>query len=179
MRKGKPENQKKYYSGIKFSIQISEKDMVNFVLTHSYRQPAAWIGILFSLLAIVFLICQFESLTLVNRLIMLFVGLIFTVINPMLLRSKAIKQAHTNLTVQKPATYILSERVLVIEQGKEQLTVPWESLFEIRDTGRSLVIYLDRSKAFIWPKAKLGEKYDQVTTVLREKITDKRLKIKK
>ena len=110
---------------------------------------------------------------------MLVIGLLFTVVNPLMLYMKAKKQAATNESLKLPIQYTLSENELVIEQGEEQLIVPWDQLRIIKDSGRSLIVYVTRMRAFIWPKAKLGRQYNEVTKLLTKKMGSARVRIKK
>lgn len=171
--------EKKDYDGLKFSVQVEGSDMVNFIMYHNYSGIQGWFGVVISLAALVYLIVDFANMDWTVRIVMLVIGLLFTVVNPLMLYMKAKKQAATNESLKLPIQYTLSENELVIEQGEEQLIVPWDQLRIIKDSGRSLIVYVTRMRAFIWPKGKLGSQYNEVTKLLTKKMGSARVRIKK
>lgn len=166
------------YDGLKVSLQVDSADMVNFMLHHNYSGVQGWFGVIISIAALVYLIVDFGQMDWTMRIVMFVIGLLFTVVNPLMLCFKAKKQVATNETFKMPIDYILSDKALVIEQGEEQLVVPWEDLRVIKDSGRSLIVYVTRMRAFIWPKEKLGNQYDDVKKILLEKMGAARVRIK-
>ena len=171
--------EKKENGGLKFSVQLESSDMVNFIMYHNYSGIQGWFGVVISLAAFVYLIVDFADMDWTVRIVMLVIGLLFTVVNPLMLYMKAKKQAVTNESLKLPIQYTLSENELVIEQGEEQLIVPWDQLRIIKDSSRSLIVYVTRMRAFIWPKEKLGSQYNEVTKLLMKKMGSARVRIKK
>jgi len=172
------DDEKKVYDGLKLSMRLDAKDMVNFMFYHNYSGIQGWIGVVISVAALVWLAVDFSDMEWTTRIVMFIIGLLFIVVNPLMLYVKAKKQVASNPTFQMPIDYTLSEDVLVIEQGDAQLAVPWKDLHIIKDSGRSLIVYVTRMRAFIWPKEKLGDNYPEVTKLLMDKVGQARVRLK-
>lgn len=166
------------YDGLKFSVKIGGDDMVNFVLRHSYSGISGWGGVVLSIAAIIYLIVSFSSLDMVGRAALALIGILFTVVNPLMLIYKARRQVKSNRMFDIPIEYTLSDDVLVIEQGEEQLTVPWENIRLVKDTKRSLIVYVTKIRAFIWPKSQIAGQYDEITKTLLDKMGSARVRLK-
>lgn len=170
--------EKKDYDGIKFSVKVHEKDMVDFVMHHSYSSISGWIGVVLSVAAIIYLIVGFNQFDNLVRGALIVIGLLFTVINPIMLYFKAKKQVRVNKMFENPVDYILNEKYLVIEQNQEQLAMPWENLYIVKETGRSLIVYVTRMRAFIWSKEQLGSLQEEIKSTLLDKMGSARVRLK-
>lgn len=169
---------KKVYDGLKFTVKMESKDMVNFVLYHTYSNISGWIGVVISIVAIILLIARFYTYENSTRIVLLIVGLLFTVVNPLMLCYKAQKQVKSNAMFHIPVEYTMTDEFLAIEQGHEQLEVPWENIRLVKDTGRSLIVYVTKIRAFVWPKKQLDAQYEQAAALLVEKIGSAKVHIK-
>lgn len=171
--------EKEHFEGIKITVKISEKDMADFMLKHAYSSISGWFGVVLSVAALIYLVIGYAEMIWSTRIALLFIGVLFTIVNPVMLVSKAKKQVKKNKMFEVPIDYILSEKVLVIEQGEEQLTVPWENIQLVRSSKRSLIVYITKNRACIWPKAQIGAQYKDVEAFLTEKMGSARVRISK
>ena len=171
--------EKEHFEGIKITVKISEKDMADFMLKHAYSSISGWFGVVLSVAALIYLVIGYAEMIWSTRIALLFIGVLFTIVNPVMLVSKAKKQVKKNKMFEVPIDYILSEKVLVIEQGEEQLTVPWENIQLVRSSKRSLIVYITKIRACIWPKAQIGAQYKDVEAFLTEKMGSARVRISK
>ena len=160
-----------------FDIKTGEKDLSNFVLHHNYRSASGVIGVILSAAAIIYLIAGFNTMDNLMRGALLVIGLLFTVVNPMMLASKAKRQARTNKSFQIPIHYSMTASYLVLTQDDQWVQIPWKNVYKVTDSGRSIVVYVSRIRAFIWPKAQLGSKQELVMSVLRKKVAPAKIKI--
>lgn len=160
-----------------FDIKTGEKDLSNFVLHHNYRSASGVIGLILSAAAIIYLIVGFGAMDNLMRGALLVIGLLFTVVNPLMLVSKAKRQARTNKSFQVPIHYSMTATYLVLTQDEQWVQIPWKNVCKVTDTGRSIVVYVSRIRAFIWPKAQLGDKRELVMSVLRKKVAPAKIKI--
>lgn len=172
-------NSQKVYDGLKITFDISVKDMTDFMIFHTYSRIQGWFGLAVSVFALGYLIFNFNNMETDRKLLLLILGLLFTVINPVVLRIKAKKQVESNPSFKVPITYTLAEEGIVVEQKNIQEVHPWKNVVIVKDSKRSIIVYVSRVRAFIWPKEKYADSYDQVTETLMEKLGRDHVFIKK
>ena len=171
--------EKKVYEGLSIDIKVTEKDMSNFILRHNYSSPSGWIGVLISIAAIVLLIVRFDVMDATTRLAMAVIGVLFIVVNPILLVSKARKQVRNNPMFATPIRYILSDDVIAIEQNDDQLTIPWQDIRVVKGSKQAVVVYVTRVRALLWPMNQIEDEYDSIVALLNEKLGSARVRISK
>ena len=105
-------------------------------------------------------------------------ALLFTVINPLMLLTKAKAQIQRNKSLGGGLEYILSDEHLSVCLGEERADVGWDQIIRVKDNGRELLVYMTAARAYIWPKDQLGEQYARVVACLKQHIDTGKLKLK-
>ena len=105
-------------------------------------------------------------------------ALLFTVINPLMLLTKAKAQIQRNKSLGGGLEYILSDEHLSVCLGEERADVGWDQIIRVKDNGRELLVYMTAARAYIWPKDQLGEQYARVAACLKQHIDTGKLKLK-
>ena len=105
-------------------------------------------------------------------------ALLFTVINPLMLLTKAKAQIQRNKSLGGGLEYILSDEHLSVCLGEERADVGWNQIIRVKDNGRELLVYMTAARAYIWPKDQLGEQYARVVACLKQHIDTGKLKLK-
>lgn len=162
---------------IGFDIKTGEKDMTNFVLYHNYRCASGILGLVLSVAALIYLIIGFKTMDNIMRLALVFIGLLFTVVNPVMLSYKAKRQVRTNEGFKIPIHYGMTASYLTLTQDDQWVQVPWKNIYKVVDTGWSLVVYVSRMRAYVWPKNQLGTQLNDVLDLLRKKVVPGRVRI--
>lgn len=151
--------------------------MQNFVLYHNYRCASGILGLVLSVAALIYLVIGFKAMDNIMRIALVFIGLLFTVVNPMMLSYKAKRQVRTNEGFKVPIHYGMTASYLTLTQGDQWVQVPWKNIYKIVDTGRSVVVYVSRMRAYVWPKAQLGGSFDDVMSLLRKKVAPEKVRV--
>ncbi len=162
-----------------FTITNSGADLYNFLLYHNYRSIQGAIGLFISAAALLLLIFNFQTLDYIKMGVLAVLALMFPVVNPLLLKSKATRQVRRNSSFTKPITYSFYAKGFVLSQNDQTGEIPWRSVFKVVDTGRCLVVYVSTIRAFIWPKSQLGEYYESVTRVFADHLEPYKIKFKR
>lgn len=162
---------------IGFDIKTGEKDMTNFVLYHNYRCASGILGLVLSVAALIYLVLGFRAMDNIMRIALLFIGLLFTIVNPVMLSHKAKRQVRTNEGFKIPIHYGMTASYLTLTQDDQWVQVPWKNIYKVVDTGRSFVVYVSRMRAYVWPKDQLGTQRDAVLDLLRKKVVPGRVRI--
>ena len=68
----------------------------------------------------------------------------------------------------KPLDYTVSSGGLTVAQGEEMLTVAWDELRRVVETGKDFYIYLSLTRAYIFPKEDLSGQEAALRAAVKE-----------
>ena len=163
---------------IKFKIALNVNDLYYFMMYHYYSKPAGIIGLVLSIGSLVLLITRWNVTDATAKMLYFIIALLFTVINPLMLLTKAKAQIQRNKSLGGGLEYILSDEHLSVCLGEERADVGWDQIIRVKDNGRELLVYMTAARAYIWPKDQLGEQYARVAACLKQHIDTGKLKLK-
>lgn len=158
--------------------QIDNKSMYEFMLNHTYKSLMGFVGVLFSLLAIVALFVYWKDYDITRKLIFIFLALLFTVINPISLYFKSKKQVKMNDSFQHPLCYTFNNKGVDVKQGEQSLHINWEDIIKIVSTKNLVIIYLSPINAFIFPKKQIGDSFSDFKKIILDYIKCRKVSIK-
>ena len=107
-----------------------------------------------------------------------FFAAVFLVMTPLTLKSKAKAQVKTTPMFQKPITYELTEEGITISQEDQQTEVKWEEFQKAVSTNRTLILYITRVRALVFPKEALGEQYTAAVQMISTHMAPAKVKIR-
>ncbi len=158
---------------VKFSVQITVKDMFTFLFHHSYRGIPLIADAIVTFGAIGLLIAGFGKGDAVKTIALIFVALLFTVVHPLQLYNRARKQVLRNEVFKKPLDYVLTDEGITLSQGEEAQSFTWEDVFQIREYKSQILVYTGRMYACIWPKRALTECENEVRELFKAHLSEK------
>ncbi len=141
---------------VKFSVQITVKDMFAFLMHHSYRGVSLLADAIVTFGAIGLLIAGFGKGDPVKTVALIFVAMLFTVVHPLQLYSKARKQVTKNEVFKKPLDYVLTDEGITLSQDAESQSITWGDVYQVKEYKSQILVYTGRVYAFIWPKRELN-----------------------
>lgn len=144
--------EKEAVPGISVDIQIGTKDMFYFFMRHNYACFSGLFGLFISFGALILLAVRFSQYTMGAKCLLVLAGLLFTVIQPLQLLLKAANQIKRTPMFWEPIRYTFREDGLELSQKDQGGVIPWEEMMKIIDTGKYLIIYITRMRAYILPK---------------------------
>lgn len=162
---------------ISFSVQMSVKDVYRFNMYHVYHSASGLFGLLLSLLALGNLIVSFQSLTDQGKTIMTIIALWFTVLEPVMVYSRAKKQVKKITSYHKPIHYMLGEQGITVSQNEESQTMEWNRVRRIVKTRHQILVYSSRVHAFIFPKEAWEDQEQDLFQLLRQCAMDNGIRI--
>ncbi len=164
---------------IKIEVQMTVKIMYNYVLQHTYTSIGGIFGVVLGIVSFLWsgqkLISGEMSGTI---LALLFVGVMFIFVNPMMLWSKSKKQVKNTPSFQKPICYELNEEGITVSQDDQETKVAWDTVMKVTATNMSVIIYFSRMRAFILPKEALGDNYSNAVKLIFTHVPSKKVKIR-
>lgn len=164
---------------LEFKIQLSVSDLYYFMMYHYYTGMSGIFGTVLSIAAAIVLIVRFGTMSNTERLFFFIVAILFTVVNPVLMRVKAGAQIKSNKSLGGALTYSLDADQITISLGEEKAEIKWNQVVRVKDNGRELVVYVTNARGYIWPKKQIAAEYDSIVEILQSKIAAGRLRLKK
>ncbi|HCJ07147.1 MAG TPA: hypothetical protein DHV96_01915 [Lachnospiraceae bacterium] len=157
---------------ISFSVQMTVKDVYRFNMYHVYHSASGLVGLLLSLLALCNLIISFDSLTDQGKTIMTIVAMWFTVLEPIMVYSRAKKQVKKITSYHKPLHYKIDEQGITVSQDEESQTMEWNRLRRIVKTRQQILVYSSRVHAFIFPRVAWQDQEKKIQNLLKKYAAD-------
>ncbi len=158
---------------VKFSVQVTVKDMFSFLMHHSYRGGSLIADAIVTFGAIGLLLAGFGKGDPVKTVALIFVAMLFTVIHPLQLYSKARKQVKNNEVFKLPLDYVLTEEGITLSQGEQSQSITWADVYQVKEYKSQILVYTGRVYAFIWPKSALSECETEVRELFKKHLSEK------
>ncbi len=164
---------------ITFDVNMKAKYMYRFMLYHNYTTFGSLFGVLLSLFAMILLITTFKEQTDMGKGILLFISLLWTIINPIMLRARAKRQVLMNSSYKKALTYTISGEGITVSQDENSESIEWDKIIKVVLTKNQLLVYSSKIHAFIFPLQEIGDKLDDVTSIVVNSVKGRKIKVTK
>ena len=147
--------------------------MYDFLMSHTYSTFSGYTGVILSLCALIGFFYSFdnEQMNIAYKFVLLLTGLLFTVIQPMMLYKRAKQQVKQNESINKPLEYNISYAGIKVACGDESAEYDWNQIMKITSTKKSILIYTSRIHAFVLPKREVAPHMEDLKKIVREKCT--------
>lgn len=163
---------------LEFKIKLSVKDLYYFLMYHYYTKSSGIFGVGLSIFAAVTLYRKFPTLDMNGKVVLLIFSLMFTVINPIMMWTKAARQIKTNKSLGGELIYGLDDEHLSVQLEEEAAELSWEQVVRVKDNGKELVVYVSMASGYIWPKKQIEAQYDQIIAILKKNVDARKLRLK-
>ena len=167
------------FKEVKFSVQMKTVYMFDFLYWHSYHGITGIINYALSFAGIAALIAGFGKDNIMVTVMLVALASLFTVINPLLLLYKAARQVKKTPMFAKPLHYKFDTREFSISQDSNSDSAKWDSVVFIRETGKSIILYMGASNALVLPKKEIGNQLGDLKKLMRAAIPEQAKKLKK
>lgn len=155
---------------IKIKVKLGVRDLYHFLLQYNYKSFGGFLGVIISLLSLGYLITTYQKHDLGTNIIFLLIGLLWTVIQPLLLLQKAVQQAAKNEAYKAALEYEFDNNGLKIHQGKDKVEVLWENIVRVKEDKKQILLFTSRIHACILPKEQFLEELQQLKILIQEKV---------
>lgn len=146
------------------SVKMTFKALYSYIINTNYRNISGFIGIFISVASIVCVLIFWNSFATSTKVMLIIIGLVFTIINPLMLAFKAFKQLKLSPSYKKPIDYTFSDEGIKVSQGELSETLPWNRISALMLTKHMLAIYTSRIHAFVIPVSELGDDGPKILT---------------
>lgn len=152
---------------LELDVKLDKKTLDRFLLRNNFLRAGGVIGILISLAAIVGLLVFWKYFTTSQRVILIFLGLMFTVIQPLTLLMKGRSQLKTG-AFREPFHYTFTKAGMSVENMAGTVEVKWSDMRKVIVTKEAMYLYMNAVSAFIIPRQECGDGYVRLAELVGE-----------
>lgn len=153
---------------LELEIQMDKKSMSRFLLRNYFLRVGGVCGLVISLAAVAGLVLFWGEFQFAQRVLLIALALMFTVIQPFSLLLKGWNQLKTG-AFQKPFHYTFSDQGVTVENMAGSVEVEWNQIRRAVITKEAVYLYMNAVSAFILPRSGCGERYTELTKLIEEK----------
>lgn len=161
-----------------FDIQLTEKDLYGFNIYQTYTGFNGWLSIFVGVLFFATAATKGINDGIMYVLLYLALGVLFIVYIPVSLWGRVKLTMKTNKVLAGTLHYEVSPEAIKVSQGEETGELPWEDIYKIVGNSKRVLIYSGRKNAYIIPRSQLGDNYEQLFKIAKDKLDKYRLKMK-
>jgi hypothetical protein len=163
---------------VKVIVNMKEEYMIDFMLRHTYNTFAgiagAIIGVLAAGLGITTMLEGHGQAAFPPILI----AILFLYVTPKNTINRAKQQVRKTEMFQKPLEYEFTEEGVTVRQDEVEVFSAWEEFTKATESKKSIVLYVSRIRAIIFPKECLGENYADVVKMIREHMKTAKVRVR-
>ncbi len=109
----------------------------------------------------------YSQMELYSILLLILLGSIYTIIQPVMLWRNAGRQIARNPVYKAELNYCFDEKGITVSQGGSVTSKNWDECYKAADYGRIVVIYITVNNGIILPKAAIGSQYEEFVKLVR------------
>lgn len=163
---------------IKFNVKMTEAYMYDFMLYHNYTHFSGLFGAIVGVVALGMMVSKFLNGDTQGAGLCLIIAILFLVVTPRTTKQRASMQVKNSKMFQNPLEYEFNEEGITVRQGEIEATTMWEECAKAVSTQKSVIIYITRVRALIFPKECMGEQYEEVVKMIHTHMPPARVKIR-
>lgn len=137
---------------VTIQVKVTVMDMYSFLMYHSYSGIQGIMNLVISGGAIVLLLCGVGKGNSLATIALVLAAALFTIINPINLFLKSIKQVVLLPTFRKPLSYTFGEEGILVRQEEAEMLTGWNEVVRVVENRRSILVYMSAVRAYILPK---------------------------
>ena len=158
---------------IELKVKITGKELFSFMMKHTYSRFSGLFGLGLSLVALVLLVMSFGDGDDMKAIILLVIALLFTVVNPLMLYTRAKQQALSNPVYKETLLYTLDESSISLKVNDTEESIEWEKILKWKKTGSVCILYTTDIHAILLPFSCMGDQRKKVETLIESKVRGK------
>lgn len=155
---------------IEFDVKLTGKELYAFSMRHTYAGISGIFGLLISLGSWIICALKFSTLDTAARIALIIIGCLFTIVQPVMLYSKARAQIRQNKNINASLHYCLTEEGIFVSQGEQEVFVKWYEIRRKVIASKAVYLYMSPVRAFIFPEEQCGEQYPEICRVITQQM---------
>lgn len=163
---------------VKFNVKMTKRAMYNFMLHTSYTSISGIAGTLFGFVMLVLGIRSLTSGDDSTALTFFLFATLFIIGNPINMKLRSSEQVAKSPMFKEPITYEMTDEGVHVSQGEQSVLNEWDNFQKAVSTNTSIILYVTKVRALIFPKEDLGEQYLEVVKMISTHMPPAKVKIR-
>lgn len=159
---------------LEFDVKVTSGVLYDFKIQHTYKKPITILATALGFVSIYLFFVREDN----TRFLLLFLGILFIVYEPLTAAYRAYVQAKLTPAFQQPLHYRFCEEGIEVSQNGETQMAKWEQCVKACNTRKSIFVYTSKVNAFIFPRTDLGNQADDVIAYIAKHVSPEIMKIR-
>jgi hypothetical protein len=163
---------------IEFDITLTPKDMYRFNMYQVYSGFHGWFSIIVSILVFVLAGVTWGTVEASYTALYILFGIIFLFYMPVSLSLRSKHSLAASEVLRNALHYKVGDEGIQVTQGEASALLQWEQIYKMVATKSNVLVYSNRTNAYVIPREQLGEKYAALAELAQAKLPKYRVKMK-
>ncbi len=163
---------------IEFDITLTPKDMYRFNLYQTYTGFQGWFSIIVSIFIFVSAGLTYGEVTLTRTVLYIVLGIVFLFYMPVTLYLRSKHNVIASDVLKNALHYSVTDKGFAVSQNEASAELPWEQIYKMISTKNNVLVYSSRINAYVIPRQQLGETYQELAKLAKEKLPKYRVNMK-
>lgn len=163
---------------VKINVDMKEEYMVEFLLHHTYTHFSGIWGVIAGVAGLGLGISTIVNGDAQTAWPLFLIAILFLIVTPRTIIKRAKQQVKNSEMFQNTIEYEFSETGVTVRQGEAQAVNEWGDFIKAIETRKSVILYVSRLRAIIFPKVCMGDQYAEVVKVIRAQMPAGKVKIR-
>lgn len=163
---------------VEFDITLTSKDMYRFNMYQMYSGFHGWFSVILSIFVFVVAVVTYGEVTVTKTILYLVFGIIFLIYPPVSLYLRSKHTLAASEVLRGALHYAVDEGGFTVSQKEESAQLPWDAIYKMVATKHNVLVYSNRTNAYVIPREQLGENYQVLAEIANAKLAKYRVKMK-
>jgi len=162
---------------MKIKVNMTAEDLFQFSLYNSYSGFSGAFNLIFTVgaLAILVYTWSWDSMSTFQRVLLACCVLLFTVVQPVMLRFKSKKQAkQTGFSIDINLT--VTEKKLTAERADVSVDMEWKEIWKVIRIKSMYIIKVGPTRAYLIPNRSIEGREEELAALLKKSLPASKLK---
>ena len=163
---------------VSFDIKMTPKAMYSFMVHHTYTHLPGILGVIFGIMILATGAGQMRAGNSSSGVLMFLLTVFVLAYPPVMLWIRAKRQVEAIPAFKEKMRYELTESGVKVIQGENENETPWSDFCRAISAGQALVLYMDKTRAIIFPRAQIGECWAAATEIISTHMPPDKVQIR-
>ncbi|MDE6617224.1 MAG: YcxB family protein [Lachnospiraceae bacterium] len=151
-----------------FDIRLTAGELFAFTMHHTYSSASGLVGLGISIGSLVLCAARYKYFDSTTIIALVITGLLFTVVQPVMLYFKSRVQVKKNESINDDLHYRISEEGIEVSQGEQQAFVKWYEVRKRKMVKNAMYLYMSPVRAFIFPESQCGGSFKELSELVKD-----------
>jgi hypothetical protein len=163
---------------IEFDVKLEPDDMFKFNMYQMYTGIHGWLSIAIAIVVLTVAVRTMGSVEILYTVVYFIFGIVFLFYVPVSLKLRSKRSITSSEVLSKPLHYCVDEKGFTVSQGEASAKLPWEQIYKMVATKSNVLVYSNRTNAYVIPRTQLGENYEALAGLANSSLEKFRVKMK-